>query len=210
MQELTALFGIATALALGAASPGPSFVMVARMAIASSRADGLFAALGMGVGALLFAGFALLGLQALLLAVPSLYLLLKVAGGLYLAYLGLRIWRGAGKAHEHHSAEPGSGTRSATRSFALGLTTQVSNPKTAIVYASVFAAFLPPAPSLAFSLSLTALIFAIEAGWYALVAVALSAQRPRHAYLRYRGWIDRAAGGVMFALGLKLVSSSRA
>ena len=98
MQELTALFGIATALALGAASPGPSFVMIARMAIASSRADGLCAALGMGIGALLFAGFALLGLQGLLLAVPSLYLLLKVAGGLYLAYLGLRIWRGAGKA----------------------------------------------------------------------------------------------------------------
>lgn len=210
MQELAAIFGIATALALGAASPGPSFVMVARMAIASSRADGLFAALGMGVGALLFAGFALLGLQGLLLAVPSLYLLLKIAGGLYLAYLGIRIWRGAGEAREHHSAEPGSGTRSAARSFVLGLTTQISNPKTAIVYASVFAAFLPTAPTLAFSLGVSALVFAIESGWYALVAVALSAQRPRHAYLRYQGWIDRAAGGVMLALGLKLVSSARA
>ncbi len=210
MQELAAIFGIATALALGAASPGPSFVMVARMAIASSRADGLFAALGMGVGALLFAGFALLGLQGLLLAVPSLYLLLKIAGGLYLAYLGIRIWRGAGEAREHHLAEPGSGTRSAARSFVLGLTTQISNPKTAIVYASVFAAFLPTAPTLAFSLGVSALVFAIESGWYALVAVALSAQRPRHAYLRYQGWIDRAAGGVMLALGLKLVSSARA
>ncbi len=210
MQELTALFGIATALALGAASPGPSFVMVARTAIASSRIDGLFAALGMGVGALLFAGLALLGLQGLLLAVPSLYLTLKVAGGLYLAYLGFRIWRGAGKAHEHHSTESVPGARSATRSFALGLTTQISNPKTAIVYASVFAAFLPAAPTLAFSLGVTALVFVIESGWYALVAIALSAQRPRHAYLRYQAWIDRAAGGVMFALGLKLISSARA
>lgn len=209
MQELTALFGIATALALGAASPGPSFVMVARIAIASSRVDGLFAALGMGIGALLFAGLALLGLQGLLLAVPSLYLILKVAGGLYLAYLGIRIWRGAGKAHGHHSVEPGSGNRSAARSFSLGLTTQISNPKTAIVYASVFAAFLPTAPTLAFGLGVIALVFAIESGWYALVALALSAQGPRYAYLRYQAWIDRAAAGVMFALGLKLVSSAR-
>lgn len=52
MQELTALFGIAMALAIGAASPGPSFVMVARMAVSSSRADGLFASLGMGAAGL--------------------------------------------------------------------------------------------------------------------------------------------------------------
>nr|WP_298137679.1 LysE family translocator [uncultured Pseudomonas sp.] len=207
MQEMTALFGIATALALGAASPGPSFVMVARTAIASSRNDGLFAALGMGVGALLFAGLALLGLQGLLLAIPSLYLALKVAGGLYLVYLGIRLWRGASQAHNLAELKPAA--RYAKRAFVLGLSTQISNPKTAIVYASVFAAFLPSAPTLTFSLGVTALVFAIESGWYALVAVALSAQRPRHAYLRYQTWIDRAAGGVMFALGLKLVLSAR-
>lgn len=33
MQELTALFGIAATLAFGAASPGPSFVMVARLIV---------------------------------------------------------------------------------------------------------------------------------------------------------------------------------
>lgn len=48
MQELTALAGIATALAIGAVSPGPSFVMVARTAASSTRTDGLCAALGMG------------------------------------------------------------------------------------------------------------------------------------------------------------------
>jgi threonine/homoserine/homoserine lactone efflux protein len=43
----------------------------------------------------LFAIAALLGLHAVLLAVPVLPLPLKVVGGLYLAYLGLRIWRAA-------------------------------------------------------------------------------------------------------------------
>lgn len=208
MQELTALFGIAMALAIGAASPGPSFVMVARMAVSSSRADGLFASLGMGAGGLIFACLSLLGLHGLLLAVPSLYMVLKVAGGLYLAYLGIKIWRGASNPLADRLVEQRTGA-SATRSFVLGLTTQMSNPKTAIVYASVFAALLPAAPTAAFNIGVAGLVFVIEAGWYALVAVALSSEHPRHTYLRYKAWIDRTAGGVMVALGLKLVSSGR-
>jgi len=45
----------------------------------------------------------------------------------------------------------------------------------------------------------------IESGWYALVALALSASGPRASYLRYKVRIDRVAGGVLAALGIKLV-----
>jgi len=95
MSEFTSLIGIGATLCVGAASPGPSFVMVARTAASAGRSNGLNAALGMGLGALLFAAASLLGLNALFLAVPALYIGLKVVGGLYLAYLGVRIWRGA-------------------------------------------------------------------------------------------------------------------
>ena len=205
-MDLSSLLGIVTALTVGVVSPGPSFVMVARTAVSSSRADGVAAALGMGAGGVLFALTALLGLQTFMLAVPSLYLLLKVLGGLYLAYLGLRIWRSA------KEPLPGIGLISERltklKSLVLGFTTQVSNPKTAIVYASVFAAFMPATQSLAFDLVLISLVFIIEAGWYAVVALALSADRPRSAYLRYKVWVDRIAGCVMVALGLKLASSA--
>jgi len=154
-----------------------------------------------------FAVAALLGLNGLLLAVPSLYLVLKVAGGLYLAYLGYRIWSSARQPLAAVQKESGAGT-TLRKSLALGFTTQISNPKTAIVYASVFAAFMPAAPSAGFDLALVACVFAIETSWYAVVAVALSLERPRNAYLRYKAWLDRAAGGVMIALGLKLVSSA--
>lgn len=207
MEHVPALLGIGTALAVGAASPGPSFVMVARTAVSSSRVDAIFAALGMGVGGLFFAVVSLLGVQGLLLAVPLLYSILKIAGGSYLVFMGVRIWLGAGKPLFDQATELGSATRSAARCFTLGLTTQMSNPKAAIVYSSVFAAFLPAAPSVAFNLSVVAMVFGIEAGWYVVVALALSASGPRGAYLRYKSWIDRVAGGVMVALGLKLVSA---
>ena len=209
MQELPALLGIAAAIAVGAASPGPSFIMVARTAVSASRIDALFAALGMGVGGLAFACLSLVGLNGLLIAVPSLYLVLKVAGGLYLAYLGIQIWRGARRALPSGEPDPGSIARSRTRAFLLALTTQLSNPKAAIIYASVFAAFLPPSPSLAFNVGVAAVVFLIETGWYAIVALVLSSERPRLAYLRFKTWIDRAAGGVMVALGIRLAASAR-
>lgn len=207
MQEFSALFGIIAALTVGIVSPGPSFVMVARTAVTSSRSDGFAAALGMGVGSVVFAVAALIGLEGLLLTVPSLYLALKVAGGLYLAYLGLRIWVSARQPLVVTGLA--SGTRTTQiKSLALGFTTQMSNPKTAIVYASVFAAFLPSTQSLGFDFTLITLVFVIEVGWYAVVALALSSDRPRGAYLRYKSWVDRLAGGVMVTLGLKLVSSA--
>lgn len=47
------------------------------------------------------------------------------------------------------------------------------------------------------------------AGWYALVAIAFSAERPRQHYLRSKLWLDRTAGAVMGLLGLKLISDLR-
>ena len=180
--------------------------MVARTAVSSSRSEGVAAAIGMGAGGVVFAVAALLGLQGLLLAVPSLYLVLKVLGGLYLGYLGIRIWLSARQPLPVVGLASGRTTK--LKSLVLGFTTQVSNPKTAIVYASVFAAFMPATQSLTFDLALVALVFTIEASWYAVVALALSSERPRVAYLRYKAWVDRIAGGVMVVLGLKLAASA--
>ena len=94
---------------------------------------------------------------------------------------------------------------SSQRSFWLGLVTQLSNPKTAVVYASIFVSLLPHEMPLWASLVLPVVIFCIEAGWYAIVALALSTPAPAAAYLRWKAWIDRAAGGVMGLLGLKLI-----
>jgi threonine/homoserine/homoserine lactone efflux protein len=81
--------------------------------------------------------------------------------------------------------------------------------KTAIWYASVFAAFLPRAPSLGFDVAIAIAVFLIETGWYTLVALALSAERPRQVYLRFKPIVDRTAGAIVVALGLKLIVSAR-
>ncbi|MFN4164289.1 MAG: LysE family translocator [Ferrovibrio sp.] len=203
MDILLPLLSITVAIALGAASPGPSFVLVARTAIAAGRPAGLAAAFGMGIGGAVFAGLALLGLIALLAQVGWLYLGLKIAGGLYLCWLAFRLWRGAKQPLT--VAGDGSTERGILRAFSAGLLTQLSNPKTAVVYAGIFAALMPAQPSFWLAALLVPAVFMVECGWYALVAVAFSAGRPRALYLNAKHWIDRAAGGVMALLGIRLV-----
>ena len=119
MTAFGILPGIAVAIAIGAMSPGPSFVLVSRISVANTRLHGLAAAIGMGLGGALFAVLALAGLIALLERVEWLYLVLKVAGGLYLVYLGVMIWRGAAAPISVGSAE-GRSMQSLPRSLALG------------------------------------------------------------------------------------------
>jgi threonine/homoserine/homoserine lactone efflux protein len=207
MQELAALASIVAALSVGVISPGPSFVMVARVAVASSRTRALATALGMGAGGAIFGAAALFGLQSVLLAVPALYAGLRMLGGLYLCYLGFLIFRSA-REPVAMVAAGGEARSRPSHAFWLGITTQVSNPKTAIVYASVFAAFLPASFSAGFAAALLAAVFVVESAWYAVVAMLFSSAGPQRAYLSYKSWVDRAAGAVLFGLGLKLVTSA--
>lgn len=201
---------ILLALLAGVVSPGPSFVQVARIAVSRSRADGLAAAAGMGLGALVFAALALAGLHALLTAVPGLYVALKVLGGLYLLWIAFNIWRGAHQPLEMGTADGQSAKHTVWQSFRLGLVTQLSNPKCAVVYGSVFAALLPAQFPLAAGLLVLAGVVVMETGWYAVVAVVLSSAAPRAAYLRSKALVDRTAAGVMGLLGLRLVATANA
>jgi RhtB (resistance to homoserine/threonine) family protein len=204
MDITVPLLSILGAIVIGAASPGPSFVFVTRTAIALSRRDGVAAALGMGVGGLVYGGLGLFGLQALLSQVEWLFMTLKVLGGLYLLWLALGLWRTAARPITVAQAAEGR-PRSVRRSFTMAAVTQLSNPKTAIVYGSIFAAFLPAhVPGWTFAVLLPT-IFTIEAGWYSIVALAFSSDRPRAAYLRWKRWFDRVAGTVMGGLGLRLI-----
>jgi threonine/homoserine/homoserine lactone efflux protein len=208
MEGAGIVLAVAVAILLGAMSPGPSFVVVARTAMARTRSKGVFTALGMGVGGGIFALAALVGLQLVLTAVPSVYRALQIAGAAYLLFIAYRLWIAAPQPLDLAAAgEVDQG--SDTRAFLIGLGTQLSNPKTAIVYASVFTAALPEQASWAHSIALVPLIFVIEFGWYALVAVAFSTGQARNVYLRGKTWIDRLAAGAMGALGVKIMADAR-
>jgi threonine/homoserine/homoserine lactone efflux protein len=207
MTPIVALFSILLAQALGAISPGPSFLFVTRTSVALSRKDGLAAAAGMGLGAAIVTALALVGVRAVIAQVEWLYAGFKLLGGAYLVYLGFHLWRGsmAAAADKTGGPVPKRGLR---KSFLLALATQLSNPKTVVVIGGIYAALLPAHVPLWMYLAIPPIDFMMEGGWYAFVAVAMSSSRPRAAYLGAQGWIDRAAGTLLGVLGLRLIYES--
>lgn len=208
MQSYVFLLPILTLLTLGAMTPGPSFLLVAQTAMSVSRRQAFSVALGMGIGALIFALLASFGLVTLFQTVPELYLTFKLLGGLYLCVLAVRIWK-QGKQPSVHPMTPDK-TKSVHSSFFFGLTTQLSNPKTAMVFSSVFAALLPAeVPSLT-PVLLSLGVFLTNFGWYATVAVLLSTTRAQNVYLKAKKGFCRIAGTLLGLFGAKLLVSASA
>ncbi len=172
----------------------------------NSRKDGIAASTGMGIGGVVFSILALFGLHAVLTNTPTLYVALKVLGGIYLIYLAILIWRGA-KEPLSVANEDVYQKSILKKSFLIGLITQISNPKTAIVYGSIMAALLPKNIPITLYYILPPLVFLVEAGWYLVVTLVLSTSSPRTMYLRSKSFFDRVAGGIMAGLGVKLISS---
>lgn len=198
-----AFAGVMTAQVLATMSPGPSFVIVARKA-ASSRAEGIAAALAMGVGACVWAAGAMLGLHALLLHFAWLRLVLQVAGGAFLIYVAWMVWRHA------PAPLPAAASTEAARggllaAFWVGLATQLSNPKVMLFFSSIFVALLPvPTPGWVQGVLLI-FIFAVETLWFVTVALAFSNPRLRAAYEVIKTPVDRVTAVVLGALGGKLL-----
>ncbi len=201
-SDLIALSAIGIAILFGAMSPGVSFLLVARTAMSSSRRAALAVAAGMGFGALIFAAIALAGLHTLLTLVPSLYTGLKVAGGCYLLWLALKMFRRPANRFNDSAATE---EVSASKAFLTGVFTQISNPYTALVFASIFSAALSKNIQPAMYIILPLMAFVIDVLWYAVVACLLSTDGPRLAYIKYRKFIDKLSGGVMAFLGIRLL-----
>ncbi len=207
MHDYLFFIPIAIALGVGVISPGPSFIFVTQTAMQKSRIHGIATSLGMGTGALIYSLVAIMGLFVILQTVPILYLVLKIIGGLYLFYIAYSMWKRANdpKIDTTQGETSINQHGSLGKAYVLGLLTQLSNPKTAIVIGGIFMAFLPDRiPDYSIPL-LSMMAFIIDAGWYMIVAIALSTSKAQSIYTRFKKTINRFASGLMGLLGLKLV-----
>lgn len=204
---LLPLASVGLANLLGAMSPGPAFVLIARTAVTRGMGPAMAAILGLALGAMLWTAAAIWGLQAVFATLPWLQRALPFAGGLFLLYLAVMIWR--------HARDPAPTLETASVSVRSGRGTflhafliQVSNPKIMVFFGSIFMAVLPPEMPLWVELTILAMIFINEFAWYGIVATVFASAPARAAYGRAKTWIDRAMAGLLGALGIRLLLPS--
>jgi threonine/homoserine/homoserine lactone efflux protein len=203
-MTLTAFLAVAGLLTMGAVSPGPAVLMSARTGVSEGLRTGFFLSLGIGAGAVFWAVLALSGLAVIFQIAPTLLWAFKIIGGLYLVWMAIGMWR--------HAAEPladvtDAPPRSAASAFRLGLVTQLSNPKPAVLLSAVFIGTVPPGTPFWVLVALLTFLFTVETSWNTIVARIFSFDRTRRAYTGAKPVIDRAFGGLLGLLGIKIATT---
>jgi threonine efflux protein len=206
MDNIGILLGIAVVQLLGAASPGPTFMIVSSASITGSRRVGLLAVCGVLLATLTWALLAAIGLGAVITRFPVIYTALQVAGALYLAWLGVKMLVTALRQREtstNHQVLSMS-SRQAVRS---GFLTNILNPKSIAYYSSIFVVMLPSDASSWLFVAAVGTALLVSAIWWISVALFFASNPIRQAYQRARRWIDAVMGAVLIGLGIRLALS---
>jgi threonine/homoserine/homoserine lactone efflux protein len=189
---------------LAVVSPGPSLIIVTQTSISVSRRAGVANALGFGVGSIIWAFAAIFGLGILFTALPWVYVIVKTAGALYLIFLASKLLRSDGIVDAVGSQ--GAVAVTSLEAFNKGLAIQLSNPKVVIFMGSILTTLLPQSPSPLLLAWVLTIIFLNEFIWYSLVATMFSIRRVREPYAKVSKVVDRVAGLLLGALGVRILS----
>lgn len=143
MADYQVLLAFLATTAAFAFLPGPAMLYAAAQTLARGRWAGLMASLGLHLGGYVHVIAAAAGLSLLFHAVPVLYTGVKLAGAVYLIWLGISMIRSKGVG-DMPVIEPKSGRRALIES----ITVEALNPKTAIFFLAFLPQFIDPAGSL--------------------------------------------------------------
>lgn len=189
------------------ATPGPDNLMVLSMGVSGGRRAGIAFGLGCAVGCLSHTLLAVVGVSAILAASPTAFMLLKWVGGAYLLWLGIQALRHAG------TGQLPSGTlrhKPLRGLFLQGLIANAINPKVVLFFLSFLPQFVNEAQGhVEWQLGLLGVLFSLQAailfgvlGYFSGAIGAWLSHRPAAGR-----WLDRAAGAIFVALGLRMMVS---
>jgi threonine/homoserine/homoserine lactone efflux protein len=181
--------------------------LVTQQVLMRGRRAGLFAVAGILTGSGVQAAAAIVGLSALLAASEPAFVAVKVAGAMYLLWLGAQtLWRARrtvpGGLYTE-SAEPGA--PSGWRSYRSGLLTNLLNPKIVVFYVTFLPQFVDPGPGAGTRTGLLAAVFLVTAStWLLLYVVLLQRLRGVLSRAAVRRRVEQVTGVVLVGLGVRL------
>lgn len=191
------------------ATPGPDNLMVLSVGMSKGRRAGIVFGLGCALGCLSHTLLAVIGVGAVLAASPMAFTALKWAGGAYLVWLGIQALRHAGAVRidggGDNSPAPAESLR---RTFAKGLIANAINPKVVLFFLSFLPQFVDVSRgSTELQLGLLGLLFTAQAavlfgllGYFSGSVGGWINRKPQ-----VGKWLDRLAGMVFIALGVRMI-----
>ncbi len=185
--------------------PGPDFVAVVRSSMTKGASAGLLTTLGVSIGLGLYASLSLLGLSAILVEYQWLAWSVRVLGGCYLIYLGIRLIFAKPQPVDV-TADAG---KPSGNPLLFGFLVTLTNPKAVVLFTSVFATAVTETTPLWLMGLMIALVVAASLTWYAIVSLFMSSSPVIRRFRNAQHWIERAAGVCFVAIGGRILADSR-
>ncbi len=195
----TFVFFIGTSL-VALAIPGPTIALVITRSLSDGRHVSVPLALGIGAGTLAGSAAALAGAGAVLLASAAAFTIIKLIGGLYLVYLGVKLLRAQPTPPQVDAPVQGA---SALRGLRDGFLVTLLNPKSIAFSAAFIPQFIAPGASYAGQAAVLVAVFAVLATLNAM-AFALGTDALRRFVRRIAVllWVNRIGGSLLIASGI--------
>ncbi|MCR6631353.1 MAG: LysE family translocator [Magnetospirillum sp.] len=195
--------GFLAAAILITLAPGPDNLMVLSLGVARGRRQGMAFGLGCAVGCLSHTALAALGVSAIIAASPWAFLALKLAGGLYLAWLGIQMLRHP----DLGAAGPAGSGENAWRLFRRGLVANAVNPKVILFFLAFLPQFVQAGRGAVAGQTLAlGLTFTVQAAVLFCLLGACAGQLGRVLSRRpaMGRWLNRLAGLTFLGVGARL------
>ncbi|WP_051059694.1 LysE family translocator [Corynebacterium capitovis] len=193
---------------MGAATPGPDIILITRMATMSRR-HAWAATLGVQSGVILWCTLTVFGAAALLTAFPWTLAAIQLVGGAYLVWMGVANVRQGVASVGHPPVDDAEGSGrlgSVRRSFFMGLSTNLANPKIAVALSAMIAPLLPAHPSVGTAVVVILALWASSFALFGLLAQVVSTHSVRRRLLRAGPLIDVGAGVFFAVVGVLLIT----
>ena len=199
-SELLAFVGVSVLLAL---TPGPDMAVVTKNALAHGRRGVLLTTTGIFAALLVWVTATALGVAALVATSTVLFTVLKLAGGVYLAYLGVQAWRSSRRPAP--VPELAGGSVRGHSVLRQGFLSCMTNPKLGVFFVTLLPQFVPPRAPLVPRLLLLGAVFGLI-GWTWMNVYGLLVTRLRELVGSpgVRRWMERITGTVLIGLGARL------
>lgn len=214
MDVLLVLVHVALIWILAVATPGANVLLTINTALQYDRKLAMFSAFGVSTAILLWALLGGSGLVILLTTFPQLFSVMKVVGGSYLLYLGLRQIYQTRKTKKLGELPQGQHILSPSNKkvFISAFITSILNPKTGFFVVSLFSVAMPDTLQGAITNSMIVAIMltmsSITLCWHLFLATAFSHQSAKSVYARISGVMDYITGGLFTVFGIKVMVSS--
>ncbi|QLY28514.1 LysE family translocator [Nocardia huaxiensis] len=205
---LEALLSFALVAGLLTIVPGVDTALVLRAAVSRGRRYAFATAFGIGSGTLVWGVAAAAGVSALLTASELAYTVLRVAGAVYLVWMGIAMIREA-RRPVSNPPEAGADSRdSVLAAWARGLGTNLLNPKVGVFYLAMLPQFLPQGVPPLLMGSVLALVHNIEGMlWFSVIITAATVAKTWLSRAAVRRALDTLTGTIVIGFGVKLATT---